>query len=255
MTIAIIFAGGSGTRMGTGIPKQFLEVNGSPIIVHTMKLFQQHNQINKIYISTLAECVCHTQQLVDEYNLTKVAGVIPGGETAQDSIYLALQKAADENPSDSIVLLHDGVRPFLSQDVITDNIRSVQIYGNAITCTPCFETVLLSANGETADHVPMRKAAYSAQAPQSFRLQDIINIHRRIRATENGYTNMVDACTMCTSLNIPVHLVQGNRGNIKVTTPEDLYFFRALLNFKENQQLFGISQTNFTRSNLAPDAL
>lgn len=111
MNIAIVFAGGSGVRMGAGVPKQFLEINGKPIIVHTLQLFQYHDMIDKIYISVLADYVPYMKELVDEYRLNNVADVIPGGETAQDSIYNALKKAESENAEDSIVLLHGWCTP------------------------------------------------------------------------------------------------------------------------------------------------
>lgn len=244
MNIAIVFAGGSGVRMGAGLPKQFLEVNGKPILVHTMQLFQYHKKIDKIYVSVLEDYIPYVESLVQEYRLSKVACILAGGKTAQDSIYGALKKAEEENEGDSIVLLHDGVRPFVSYDVISENIRSVKKYGSAITCTPCYETVLLSSSGETVEKVPYRKETFSAQAPQSFYLKDIIRVHDTIRASETGYENMVDACTMFTSLGMQTHMVQGNRGNIKVTTPEDVYTFRALLQYKENEQAFGLGLTN-----------
>lgn len=244
MNIAIIFAGGSGVRMGAGVPKQFLEINGKPIIIHTLQLFQYHEQIDKIYVSVLAEYISYMKELVEEYRLKKVADVIPGGETAQDSIYNALKKAESENPQDSIVLLHDGVRPFVSHDVISDNIKSVEEKGNGITCTSCYETILLSKDGENVDTVPFRKETFAAQAPQSFVLKDIIAAHDVVRARPERYENMVDACTILKSQGLQVHMVPGNRGNIKVTTPEDVYMYRALLQYKENEQAFGLGLTN-----------
>ena len=245
MNIAIIFAGGSGVRMGSGIPKQFLEVNGKPIIIHTLQLFEFHKKIDKIYISIIKDYISYMQRLTEDYHLTKVCGIMAGGETAQDSIYIALKRAAEENPGDSIVLLHDGVRPFVSYDVITENVESVQKYGSAITCTPCYETILLSEDGEQVKHVPFRKETFAAQAPQSFHLQDILEAHDQIRQSENGYTNMVDACTIMKTLGKEVHMVQGNRGNIKVTTPEDVYMFRALIQYKENEQAFGLGLNDY----------
>lgn len=244
MNIAIIFAGGSGVRMGAGIPKQFLEINGKPIIIHTLQLFQYHDKIDKIYLSVLEQYIPYMQELVDEYRLKKVAKIIPGGETAQDSIYNALKTAEEENAEDSIVLIHDGVRPFVSYEVISDNIESVKKYGNGITCTPCYETIMISKNGEDVDTVPYRKETFAAQAPQSFYLKDIIAAHDVVRAKESRYENMVDACTIIRSQGIKAHMVMGNRGNIKVTTPEDVYMFRALLQYKENEQAFGLGLTN-----------
>lgn len=244
MNIAVIFAGGSGVRMGAGIPKQFLEINGKPIIIHTLQLFQYHDKIDKIYLSVLDEYIPYMQELVEEYRLRKVAKVLPGGETAQDSIYNALKTAEAENDADSVVLIHDGVRPFVSYEVISDNIESVKKYGNGITCTPCYETIMISRDGEQVEKVPYRKETFAAQAPQSFYLKDIIAAHDKVRSTPGRYENMVDACTIIRSQGIEAHMVMGNRGNIKVTTPEDVYMFRALLQYKENEQAFGLGLTN-----------
>lgn len=242
--IAIIFAGGSGVRMGAGIPKQFLEINGKPVIIHTLQLFQYHDEIDKIYLSVLEDYIPYMKELVDEYRLTKVVSIIPGGETAQDSIYNALKKAESENADDSIVLIHDGVRPFISYEVISNNIAGVKKHGNAITCTACYETIMISKDGKQVDTVPYRKETFAAQAPQSFYLKDIIAAHDYVRALPTRYDNMVDACTIVRTQGITAHMVEGNRGNIKVTTPEDVYMFRALLQYKENEQAFGLGLTN-----------
>lgn len=244
MNIAIIFAGGSGVRMGAGVPKQFLEINGKPIIIHTLQLFQYHKMIDKIYVSVLEDYIPYMEELVELYRINKVKKVLAGGKTAQDSIYNALKYAQKENPEDSIVLLHDGVRPFVSYEVISENIKSVKKFGNAITCCPSFETIIISENGNEVQNVPYRKNTYTAQAPQSFYLKEIIQAHENIRNSPNGYDNMVDACTIIKSQGIQAHLVKGNQGNIKVTTPEDVYIFRALLQYRENEQAFGLGITN-----------
>lgn len=160
-------------------------------------------------------------------------------------------KGIEENPGDSIVLLTDGVRPFISYDVISANIEGVRKNGNAITCTPCYETIIKSKDGEEVDSVPYRKETFAAQAPQSFYLQDIIDAHNEIRKRPNRYEDMVDACTILTTLGRPVHMVEGNRGNIKVTTPSDVYTFRALLQYRENEQVFGFGLTNGSRYRIA----
>ena len=240
MNIAIVFAGGSGVRMGAGIPKQFLEINGKPIIIHTLQLFQYHNEIDKIYLAVLEDYIDYMRVLVEEYHLTKVVCIMPGGSTAQDPIYGELKRAESENPDDSIVLIHDGVRPFVSYDVISRNIQGVKDYGSAITATACYETIIISKDGKGVDAVPFRKETFTAQAPQSFYLKDIIAAHDYVRSLSTGYSNMVDACTIMTSQGKSVHLVEGNRGNIKVTTPEDVYTFRALMQYRENEQAFGL---------------
>lgn len=244
MNIAVIFAGGSGVRMGAGVPKQFLEINGKPILIYTVQLFENHEDIDKIYLAVPEAYVDYVGTLLGVYHITKAAAVIPGGSTSQDTIYSLLKKVEEENPEDSIVLIHDGVRPFISYEVISKNIACAKEFGNAITVTSCNETILISRDGEVADHVPLRKETYGAQAPQTFVLRDIISAHDQVRATENGYENMVDACTIMRKLNRTVHMVEGNRGNLKVTTPEDVYMFRALLQYKEHEQTFGLGLTN-----------
>ncbi len=244
MNIAIIFAGGKGTRMGTEIPKQFLEINGKPILVHTLELFQYHEMIDRIYISTLNEYIPYVNKLIEMYKLTKVKAVVEGGKTAQDSIYNALKKAEEENPEDSIVLIHDGVRPFVSIDVITENIECVKKNGNAITSIPAYETIMISSDGEIVEDVTNRSNTYVGQAPQSFYLKEIIEAHEEIQKRPQRYENMVDACTIYRELDKEVYLVKGNRGNMKITTPEDVYTFKAYLQYKENEQTFGLGMTN-----------
>ena len=112
--------------------------------------------------------------------------------------------------------------------------------GNAITCTPCFETILVSHDGKEVNEVPYRKETFAAQAPQSFYLKDIIEAHEKIQKRPEGYENMIDACTIIRTVGGEAHMVEGNRGNIKVTTPEDVYTFRALLQYRENEQAFGL---------------
>jgi 2-C-methyl-D-erythritol 4-phosphate cytidylyltransferase len=231
MNIAIIFAGGTGQRCKTknALPKQFVEVEGKPIIAHTLEVFQNHKEIDKIYISILAEYKKHTQNLIKQHNFTKVAGITKGGATGQDSIYNALKLARRENPGESIVLIHDGVRPIITGEAISANIKCVQKHDNAITCTPCYETILLSENAVTIENVPFRKHTYAAQAPQSFKLDEIIKCHNFIRSRPERYENMVDNATICNHLGIKTFIVIGNFGNIKVTTQEDIFMLKALL--------------------------
>lgn len=243
MNIAIIFAGGTGRRLKNGedtTPKQFLKIHNKPIIIYTLELFQNHPQIDKIYIAIHPDYYDYMHELVKKYYITKTSGIVKGGATGQESIYNALKLAIKENDENSIVLIHDGVRPNITPDVISNNILSTEKNGNAITCTSCFETILISENGENPLHVPYRKNTYSAQAPQSFRLGEIINSHEQIRKTNPNYEDIVDSCTLYKTLNKETFMVKGNRGNIKITTIEDLYILRALIRFKEDLEAFGI---------------
>ncbi len=242
MNIAIIFAGGVGQRLNNGensTPKQFLKINDKPIIIRTLELFQTHKDIDKIYISIHPDYYEYMQELVKYYYITKTAGIVNGGETGQESIYNALKLAQKENPQDSIVLIHDGVRPNITEEVITKNIECTKKNGNAITCTSCFETILISENGINPEHVPYRKDTYAAQAPQTFHLGEVIEAHEITRKTNPNYTDIVDTCTLYKTLNKKTFMVKGNRGNIKITTIEDLYILRALIRYKEDLEAFG----------------
>ena len=229
MTIAIVFAGGSGVRMGANIPKQFLEICGKPVLAHTLELFQKHHEIDGIWIVAAKEYFGRVNEIVSQYGITKCLGVAEGGASAQESIYNGLRAVAAQEPADTIVLLHDGVRPYVLPEVISANIESVKKNGNAVTFTPCFETLVISEDGRHISDIPPRRVSYSAQAPQSFRLGDILAAHERIRQMPDGYIDMVDQATICWKLGIPINLVPGNRGNIKITTPEDLCALEALV--------------------------
>ena len=242
MNIAIIFAGGIGQRLNNGensTPKQFLKINDKPIIIRTLELFQTHKDIDKIYISIHPDYYEYMQELVKYYYITKTVGIVNGGKTGQESIYNALKLAQKENPQDSIVLIHDGVRPNITEEVITKNIECSKKNGNAITCTSCFETILISENGINPEHVPYRKDTYAAQAPQTFHLGEVIEAHEITRKTNPNYTDIVDTCTLYKTLNKKTFMVKGNRGNIKITTIEDLYILRALIRYKEDLEAFG----------------
>lgn len=243
MNIAIIFAGGTGQRLKSGqdsTPKQFLKIHNKPIIIHTLELFQEHPQIDKIYIAIHPDYYDYMQELIQHYYITKTSGIVKGGATGQESIYNALKLAQSQNPDDSIVLIHDGVRPNITPEVITENINCALKNGNAITSTSCFETILISENGINPKHVPYRKNTYSAQAPQSFRLGEIVEAHEITRKTNPDYVDIVDSCTLFKTLGKETYMIKGNRGNIKITTIEDLYILRALIRYREDLEALGI---------------
>lgn len=235
MNIAIIFAGGTGQRFSpNSIPKQFTDIDEKPLIIHTLMNFQNHKEIDKIYIAILPEYLAHMEKLVKGYGIDKVKGIVEGGDSGQESIFNALSCALKENPKDSVVLIHDGVRPILTNEVISKNIESVKKYGSAITCIPAHETVLVSRDGKTPDSVPLRREIYKSQAPQSFYLGEIIDAHEQIRKRPQKYEDMIDSCTIYYQLGRKTHMVEGNFGNIKITTPEDVYILKGLLNmFKD----------------------
>lgn len=232
--------------MGSGMPKQFLKINGQPIIVYTLEIFEDSPDIDEIYIACKEDYIAKLEKYITRYQLSKVKKIVPGGETALDSIYNGLKAASEENESGSVVLIHDGVRPFIPQELITKNIECVKEHGSAITCTPMYETPVKSNGGEMIEEVVPRDVMFTAQAPQSFRLGDIMDAYETVHG-ESGFEGLVDSCSIYKKAGHDVALVRGNRGNIKVTTPEDLYLFRGLLNYRETQQTMGFADGEMDR--------
>lgn len=232
--VAIVFAGGVGSRMRSrSLPKQFLEVHGKPIIVHTLERFEAHPEIDAIVVSILPEYRAHLDRLIHRYELSKVT-VIDGGATGQESRHRALLAASEKYPPDTVVLLHDGVRPIIDDDLIARNIESVRVRGSAITCTKVFETIVVSSSGSVDDVIP-RELLYTAQAPQSFWLGDVLAAYDR--AVAEGQNDSIDSCTLMRGFGHDVHMVEGPRSNIKITTAEDFYVARTFFGLVETQQL------------------
>ena len=239
MNIAIIFAGGVGTRMNTkDKPKQFLMVHGKPIIVHTIEKFQNHDEIDGIIVVCVEGWIEYMQEMQYRYRLNKIGKIVPGGKTGQLSIYNGL-KAAESlyGINDNIVLIHDGVRPLITPQVISENITCVKRYGNAITCAPTKESVVLVNNENIISSVVERDESRTAKAPESFYLRDILKADEE--AISKGIDNEIDSCTLMAHYgkNLKMHVVDGNYENVKITTPDDFYMFRAIYVAIENEQL------------------
>lgn len=238
MNIAVIFAGGVGRRMNTnGTPKQFLKVNGTPIIIHTLQVFQKCTDIDKIVISCLDSYVDTLKELIAEFHINKVFKIVPGGKTGQESIHHGLLAANEIEGDDNIVLIHDGVRPLIDNALIERNIRSVQEHGNAISAVPAKETIVHVSEGGRIDGTIQRDAARVARAPQSFYLREILKYYNQ--AKEEG-VQFVDSCTLMLHYHRRLYTVETDSQNIKITTPDDYYIFKALLAARENAQILGV---------------
>ena len=240
MNIAIIFAGGSGTRMSSiSKPKQFLQLYGKEIIIHTIENFEKHSDIDSIVVVCIESWIPFLKTLLKKYNIRKVKWLVPGGETGQESIYKGLYATKDNVPDDSVVLIHDGVRPLITQKLISDCIASVITHGNAITVTPEVETVVSieKQNGKIIN-ITDRSICFHAKAPQCFRFADIWRGHTLAR--EDGIINTIDSASLMKHYGYELYSVQGDYENIKITTASDFYIFRALYEARENSQVFGL---------------
>ena len=238
MNIGVIFAGGVGARMRSkDTPKQFLNVFGKPIIVHTIDYFQRNPDIVAVVIACHRDYIDFMQELANRYKLTKVKKIVPGGETGQLSIYAGLC-AARETAGDqkAIVLIHDGVRPLINSALLTENINTVKKYGSCITGGVVKETIITINDDYEIQQVPSRPHSRVAKAPQSFWLDDILAAHNK--ALENGEKNHIDSCTLMNRYGYSLHMIDGPIDNIKITTPDDFFTMRAILEARENEQIY-----------------
>ena len=236
--IAVIFAGGSGSRMHTkSRPKQFLELNGKPIIIYTLELFDNHPQVDAITVACIEEWIPFLKKMIKKFEINKVVSVVPGGASGQMSIYNGLVEAEKyADGQEAMVMIHDGVRPLITEETITQNIEKVNECGSCITCVPATETFIVKRR-DGGLLIPKRDDSLIARAPQSFLLTDIISAHRK--AQSEGKTNFIDSCSMMSYYGYKLGLTIGPLENIKITSPTDFFIFRAMVEVHENQQIFG----------------
>lgn len=229
MNTAVIFAGGIGKRMESqDIPKQFLTVNDKPILIHTLEKFQNNQNIDAIVLASLPDYINYTWNLAKQYGLTKLKKIVSGGVTGQESIHNALLAAKEVSGDEkTIVLIHDGVRPLIDDELINNNIATAEKYGNSITCVECKETITVVSDDGIIEETTDRSKLRIARAPQCFVLSDILSAHKK--AIEDGNTNMIDSCTLMKKYGHTLHITMGKSENIKITTPDDYHIFKSIL--------------------------
>lgn len=241
MNIAIIFAGGVGRRMkNTGIPKQFLKIHGLPVIIYTLQKFQECKEIDAIVIACVETHLEYMQELIEQYNITKVKRVVKGGKTGQQSIYNGLRAAEEISKTDKdIVLVHDGVRPIIDSKLICKNIESVKRFGSAISSVPQKETtIIVDGNKQYIENITNRQITYIARAPQSFYLKELIACHEKAKLEE--MYDYIDSSSLMMHYGKKLAIVECNTDNIKITTPDDYYIVKAILESKESTQILGV---------------
>lgn len=237
MNIGLIIAGGSGNRMGQDIPKQFMYVDNAPIIIHTLQCFQVHPDIQMIAVVCLAGWETVLQSYANQYNITKLKHIFPGGNSGMESIHNGIYGLKEVGyGDDDLVLIHDAVRPLLSQEIISSNIATCTAYGYAITGIKCREAILESTDGFSSTTSIPRDTLIRTQTPQTFYLKNIIDAHEE--AKRRGITDSVASCTLCAELgDREMHIVPGSEKNIKVTTVEDIEILKALMHTFKDQWL------------------
>ena len=231
MNYALIIAGGSGNRMGQDIPKQFMHIDGAPIIIHTMKCFEQHPDIDGIAVVCLKGWETVLQSYANQFNITKLKWIVKGGGSAQESIRNGVLNLEGKVAADDTIIVHDGIRPMIDDTVLTDVIEKAQQFGNAVTSLPYNEQIFVVSkdDSETTTQFIPRETLRRVSTPQAYRF-DLLS-EKYHEAFEKGigiygshYTN-----TMMVELGVRLHFAKGSDKNIKLTTKDDLELFKGYL--------------------------
>lgn len=235
MNIALIIAGGNGQRMHQDIPKQFINVEDKPVIIYTLEAFQKHPDIDSIFVVCLDGWHEILSAYASQFQITKLKKIVSGGVNGQNSIKNGVLAINEIYNSNDIVLVHDAIRPMISSDIISDNIAKCKLYGSAIASIPCGEAMLTTETKNISTSSFDRDKLMRAQTPQAFSLKKLVWAHEE--AAKRGITNSVASCTLMIELGEQVYFSAGSEKNIKLTTPEDIDIFKALLSTKRTKWL------------------
>ena len=236
MNIALLTAGGTGSRMGQDIPKQFIHVENKPLIIHTMEAFQKHPSIDAIIVATLPSWVDVVKAYAKQFGVDKLRWVVPGGATGQESIYNGLMALKEECSEDDVVMVHDGNRCLVSSEIISDSMATFKKHGSAVAAIPCVEAVFRSNdNGESSDQSIPRDQLVRTQTPHTYTLGKLLWAHEE--AKKKGITNTAASCTLMWELGEKVYFSRGSEENLKITTMDDMMIFKALLKVKKDDWL------------------
>lgn len=220
---AIVVAAGSGSRMNAARNKQYLYLNGKPILVHTLKAFEKCDYIDEVVLVISAQDVslCKKEVLLPN-RFRKITTIVPGGDTRQESMYNGLRKV---NPKAEIVVTHDGARPLIHPGTLVQCVQETMVHGATIVAVPVKETIKVVDEDLEVVETPKRAHLWSVQTPQTFRRDLLVQAHERAR--EDQFTGTDDAM-LVERLGHPVKIVKGHYENIKITTPEDLILAESI---------------------------
>ena len=243
MNYGLILAGGVGQRMRrTGMPKQFLEVFGKPIIIYTLQKFEYCEDIDEVVIACHFSYKEYMETLLQRYGIKKVKAVISGGKDRQGSVLNGIKYIQNSGAAgDDIIIIHDGVRPLIQENILSENVRVAKKYGSAMTVRPVIESVVITSDDKAKfEDFKKRDDTYSLTAPQSFKLSVLTKAYKDIEGKDTPMP-LLDSALVFTYLGNDIHIVKENNNNIKVTTPEDYYILKAMLELEENRYVFGIN--------------
>ena len=234
---AAVLAGGIGSRMGKKIPKQYIKIGGRPVIIHTLDAFLKEDVFNHIVLLTPEDWVSYTEDLIKEYiGDCKRITVLTGGETRNDTLDNALTFLDNEYgfQKDTVIVTHDAVRPFLTSEIIRENIEAAEKYGACGTMVPATDTIVVSNDGEYIDSIPNRSKLFQCQTPQTFNAMELKGIMDSL--TEEERATVTDGCRLFVLKEKPVYMVKGIPENIKITYPFDLTVAEAVIKERKGRE-------------------
>ena len=224
-TVVLIPAAGKGKRMDSPVKKPYLVLADKPVLSHTIERFEHNSAIDDIFLIVHKSDfdVCKNTVL-KPYNYKKVRGLVPGGETRQASVFNGLSVLTDDV---EYVIIHDGVRPFISDEIIANCLEATAEWGASVAAVPVKETIKFADQNHFIDHTPDRALLWRVQTPQVFRKTVIETAHKN---ASQGCSGAPDDATLVERLGAPIKLVMGSYKNVKLTTPEDLQLAETIIN-------------------------
>ncbi len=237
MNIAIIIAGGSGSRMGQNIPKQFINVYDKPVIIYTLESFEKHPQIDAIEVVCIDGWHDVLLAYAKQFNISKLKWIVSGGETGQESIRNGVYNLEKKCNGNDNIIIHDGVRPLVDDEVLTDVISKCNIYGNAVSSMPYNEQIfIVDDETSTTKYIP-REILRRVVTPQAYKFDELLNAYREAFEKKIGIYGSSYANTMMVELGKKLYFAAGSDKNIKLTTRDNLEMFKAYLKLEKDNWL------------------
>ena len=227
MTVALLIAGGVGVRMGQEIPKQFLHIGDKPVIIYTLERFQNNSHVDGIVVVTLPGWIAFVEAYARQFGISKLKSVVAGGVTGHDSIHNGVLEIAKHYSNDTVVMIHDGIRPMLDDKIIAENLAVYKEKGNATVVIPCAEVIFKSDIPTESTEVLDRSKVWRTQTPQTFRLDKLLWAHKEVERRK--LPPPIATCHLFSLLGEIVYFSNGSEKNIKLTTMDDIDIFKALL--------------------------
>lgn len=239
MIYGAILASGKGTRIKStlSIPKQFMKINNIPTIIYTIRNMLKITRFDYIYLAVPNDYIEYSNNLINEYlkeNEKEKIIIVAGGKERMDSIDNIITRITEDKKitEKDIIVIHDGVRPFVTEKILNDSIDGAAKYGAVVAAIPVSDTLLISNEGEIVDEIPKRSLYYKGQAPDSFNLKLFIDLLNKL--TDEQRKTITGTSQVCTLNNYPIHMIEGDEVNFKITTASDFIIAENIIKGSEN---------------------